>query len=419
VLAARTSDVPLLSLEVVLPAGAQLDLPGREGLATLTASLVDEGTEALSAMDIAAVVERLGGTLFSGADWDVAYLGAGLLAKDWKEGFALLVEVLTGPAFPPREVERLRQQRLAEILRRSHDPSVVADETLAQAIYDGTPYGGPLVGTRASVEGLRREDCATFFDRHYGLDGAAVIAVGDLAPEELLAAVDRALGSLPPGAQVEPPPIEPRPLAGTVVHIVDRPGAAQTELRVGHAGISRTDPRYTPAVVMNTILGGKFTSRINLSLRERHAFTYGASSRFYARRGPGPFVVTAAVATESAGTAAREVIQELRRLRDEPVTATELSETASYLVGVFPYTVQTIGDVARRLETIAIHALPDDDYDRYLERLGTVSAGEIQEVARELLQPDHLAIVAVGPAQELAPQFAGMGEVKVVDARTS
>lgn len=414
VLAARCADVPLISLEVVLPAGAQLDPPGREGLATLTAGLLDEGTEERTALEIAAAMERLGGSLLSGADWDVAYLVAGLLAHHWREGLALLVDVLARPTFPPREVERLRRQRLAELLRRSHDPSAVADETLARVVYDGTPYGGSLLGNRGSVEGFSREDFVAVFARHYGVDGAAVIAVGDLAPEELLAAVDSALGGLPAGDKVEPPAIAARPLPGTVVHLVDRPGAVQTELRVGHAGIARTHPRYTPAVVMNAILGGKFTSRINLNLRERHGFTYGATSRFFARSGPGPFVVNAAVATESAGAAAREIVKELARLREEPVTPGELAETASYLIGVFPYTVQTIGEVAKRLETIAIHALEDDHFDRYLERVATVDAEEIQEVARELLHPDRLAIVAVGPAEDLEPQFAGMGEVTVV-----
>ena len=414
VLAARASDVPLISLEVVLPAGAHLDPPGREGLATLTAGLVDEGTERRDALEVAAAMERLGGSLFTGADWDVVYLAAGLLARDWREGLALLVELLTQPTFPQREVERLRQQRLAELLRRSRDPSTVADETLARVIYDGTAYGGTLVGTRQSVEGFSREDFTAFFARHYGLDGAAVIAVGDLDPDEILAAVDASLGRLPGGSKAPPPAVDPRPLPGTVVHVVDRPGAAQTELRLGHAGIARTDPRYAPAVLMNTILGGKFTSRINLSLRERHGYTYGATSRFFARRGPGPFVVDAAVATESAGVAAREVVHELSRLRDEPVTEVELRETASYLIGVFPYTVQTIGEVTRRLETVAIYGLEDDCFDRYLERLATVTAEEIREVARELLHPDRLAIVAVGPAQELAPQFEAMGNVTVV-----
>jgi zinc protease len=195
--------------------------------------------------------------------------------------------------------------------------------------------------------------------------------------------------------------------------VVDRPGAAQTELRLGHAGVPRTHPDYIPLVMVNTLLGGKFTSRINMNLRERHGFTYGASSRFVARQGPGPFMVSAAVATESAGAAAREVLHELRRIREEPVEPGEIAETRSYMVGVFPYTMQTIGDIAKRLETLTVFGLPDDYYPRYLERLAALTREELLEAARRHLDPDRIAVVAVGPAEVVEPQLAGLGPVTV------
>lgn len=418
VLAARLPGVPLVSLELVVPAGGQFDPEGRAGLATLTASLVDEGTARRGAMEIASTVERLGGYLSTGADWDVAYLATGLLAPNLVAGFELLAEVATDPTFPEAEVERLRRQRLAELLRRGHDPSSLADDRLSRVVYDGTVYANPLVGSEESVAAIDRELVLGFYRRQYSLNGSALIAVGDFDPEELLREVEAALGGLDAGEAPPQPEVRPAPLSGITVQVLDRPGAAQTELRLGHLGVTRTDPDYIPLVVMNTILGGKFTSRINMNLRERHGYTYGASSRFVGRLGPGPFVAGAAVATESAGAAAREILAEIRLIRQELIEPAELEETQSYLAGVFPYTVQTIGDLAKRLEVLAVYGLPDDYFDRYIERLGTVTREEILDVAQRHLDPDHMAVVAVGPADVLLPQFEGIGPVTVSSPHT-
>jgi zinc protease len=194
---------------------------------------------------------------------------------------------------------------------------------------------------------------------------------------------------------------------------MDRPGAAQTELRLGHVGVPRTHPDWFPVNVLNMLLGGKFTSRINLNLRERHSYTYGANSRFSSRLGPGPFVVDTAVATESTGAAVREVLGELRRIREEPVEPDELSETLSYMIGVYPYTLQTMGDVAKRLEILSVYGLPDDYYDTYVDRLAAVTREDLLAAAQQHLHPDHIAIVAVGPADVLVPQLEGLGEVTV------
>ncbi|HYG61575.1 MAG TPA: pitrilysin family protein [Thermoanaerobaculia bacterium] len=412
VFAARQGSVPLVSLELVTQAGGQHSPAGQAGLASLTASLLDEGTARRTALEIAGEVENLGGYLVTGADWDVGYLGVGLLSSHLERGLELLAEVATAATFPEAEIERLRRQRLTEILRRTQDPSAVADERLLREIYHGTVYEGSLLGTEESVRGLGRDAITAFFHRHYGMDGSFVIAVGDLDPGEVTRRVEAVLGGA--GGTAPPPPgIRPAPLGGVAVHLVDRPGAAQAELRLGHPCISRTHPDYVPLMVANALLGGKFTSRINLNLRERHGYTYGASSRLVGRQGPGPFLVSSAVATESAGAAAREVLSELRRLREEPVEVAELEETLSYLTGVFPYTLQTIGEVAKRLETLGTYGLPDDYYESYLERIGAVTREDILEAARRHIHPERIAVVAVGPAEALERQFEGLGPVTV------
>ncbi len=414
VLAARLPGPPLLSIEMVSPAGGQFDAEGKEGIAAMTAAVLDEGTVRRSSIEIAATAERLGGYLTSGADWDVGYLATGLLSQHRRAGLELLAEVAVSPTFPAEEIERLRRQRLTEILRRAQDPSVLADDRFHREVYRGTVYAHSLLGEAESVSRLDRDSMLAFYRRHYGLAGSALIAVGDCEPETLLREIESTFAAAAPLPEAPAAPaIRPAPMTGITVHLVDRPGAAQTELRLGHPGVSRTHPEYVTLVVLNTLLGGKFTSRINMNLRERHGFTYGANSRFVARMGPGPFLVAAGVATESAGAAAREVLHELRRVREALVEPAELEETRSYMIGVFPYTVQTIGDLAKRLETLSVYGLPDDYYTWYLERIAGVTREEVLAAARRHLDPERIAIVAVGPAEALEKQFAGLGPVTV------
>lgn len=421
VYASRVAGVPLVSLELSARAGAHHDPVERPGLATFTASLIDEGTRRRDSLEIAAWIERLGGYLVSAADWDTGYVAVATLSQHLGSGLELLAEIALSPTFPEKEIERIRQQRLAELMRRVYDPAAQADDKLSEVIYGGTPYAAPLLGRVESLRSLDRDALVAFYERHYPLAGSTVIAVGDLDPEDMVRRIEESLvaGSQepapasPPALPPIPPAIRPVPLAGISIHVVDRPGAAQTELRLGHAGVPRTHPEWFPLNVLNMVLGGKFTSRINLNLRERHSYTYGANSRFSGRLGPGPFVVDTAVATESTGAATREVLGELRRIREELVEPRELEETLSYMIGVYPYTVQTTGEVAKRLEILSVYGLPDDYYDTYVERLAAVTREDLLNGAREHLHPDRIAVVAVGPADLLVPQLEGIGEVTV------
>lgn len=406
VLAARSERGPLAQLALVFPAGAEHDPAGGSGTATLVGALLDEGTEGRSAPEIAVAVESLGGHLTTGADWDSGYLDMQVLSRHSGEALRLLAELATGATLPPEELERQQRRRLADLLRKGSDPSYLAGRRFAEVLYDGTPYGHTLVGDETSVEALERDDLLRFYRRHYALGNAFLLAAGDLDTDALVAEAETVLGSLASGAAPPPPDIRPPQFEGLLVDVVDRPGAAQTELRVGHAGVSRSHPDFVPLQVMNGILGGKFTSRINLNLRERHGYTYGASSGFSGRRGPGPFRVRTAVATEVAGAAVREIVAEMERIRAEPVEREELEDARTYMVGTFPYTLQTVSGLLDRLENLAVYELPEDYYDTLPERIQAVTREDVLRVAREHLRPADLAVVAVGPESELSGQFS-------------
>ena len=412
--------LPLVHLEVLLPAGAAFEPRDRPGLATLTASLIDEGTHGRTSMEIAGTAERLGGWVGSAADWDAAEVAAGLHSRHLEAGLALVTEIVTSPTFPSEELERLRALRLSEHKRRAAQPAVQAADELAAALYGEGVYGRPLIGTEAGTHAISRDDVSGFYDRRVGAMGSALLVVGDFEPVALKRAVESTLGTWTADAtQTRPPEAEPTQLEGVTVRIVDRPDAAQTEIRLGHAGVARSHPDFAVLQVLNSLLGGKFTSRINLNLRERHGFTYGAHSRFSSRKGPGPFVVSTAVANDVVGRATHEILHELTRIRTEPVGADELAETRSYLDGVFPYTLQGLDGVAARLRSLLLFDLPDDYFETYLGRIRTTSESDILEAARRHLSPDRLVVVASGPAEELRSQLDSLGPLEVISQPTA
>lgn len=413
VLVAPWRRCPLLSMEVLIPAGGRYDRLGSAGLASFHASLLDEGTERRSAPQIAAAIEELGGFLGTGSDWNVASVGVNLLTRHRDAGLALMAEILRSPTFPEEEVERLRRQRLAEILRRKSQPTMLAHRFFARAVFPGTVFAEPLIGTVESVESLRREDFLDFYRRRVDPGRATFIAVGDCDPGELLERLEETFGDWSAQTAAPPPPGEPAPLDGVRIHVVDRPGSTQAQLQMGHLGLARDHPDHPRATMMNALLGGTFTGRINLSLRERHGITYGAYSQLSYRQGPGVFAVRAAVKTEAVGVAVREVLKEMRFLREELVEEEDLRGSQDFLVGVFPTTLQTVDDIAKRLEDLVVFGLGDDYFLHYPEVLRHVSREEVREAARRYLHPEHIAIVVVGEAAALVPQLQDVGPVEV------
>lgn len=412
--AVEAKRTPLVIAQVLMPGGGHYDPVHRRGLAAFTADLLEEGTHEHSSTEIADLVESIGGSLTTGAGWNAASATVSLLSVHAERGLQLLIEVCSQPAFDAAEVERLRRERLADILRRLDQPATLARAAFSRAVYGDSVYGSLLVGGEGSIRALQREEIVRFFENHSAVADTFVLVVGDTTELELEDTLDATFArrsKTPPAL----PQIHPRQLDSREIVIVNRPDAAQTELCIGHASAPHNHSDRTILTVMNTLLGGKFTSRINLNLRERNGFTYGASTGFAPRLGPGPFVASTAVANDVAGAAAGEILAEIERLREEEASEEELSDTVSYLQGVFAYGLQTHAGVLHRLHSLAVFDLPDDYYDTYLAGLPAITTEEIQRVAQEHLCPDQSVIVAVGPVAELQPQLEGLGELSVVE----
>ncbi len=419
VVVAPVRKLPLVTVLALVDAGAMADPVGQEGVAQLTASLLTEGTGNLTGAALAEVVELMGSTLDAGADWDSSVVKLTTLSSRLPDAIALLARVLTEPALPDDEFERLRTERLADLLQQRSEPRSLADEAFAQTIYaPGARYAMPDGGTERSVRALTLGQLRGFYAERYSPQVTTVVLVGDLSVDDGVAMVSRVLDSwrgTMPATSPRPDVVRGAPRG---IRIVRKSEAPQSELRVGHVGPPRLTKDYFPLVLCNAILGGLFSSRLNLNLREEHAYTYGAHSGVDWRRWSGPFSMDAAVQSDVSAKAIREMLKEFDRIRAEPVTDSELSLAISYLDGVFPIRFETTRAIASALASQAIYRLPADYYDTYRAHIRAVTAADILRVARTHFDPSRLQIVAVGDADAITGPLRelGFGDVTITDA---
>jgi zinc protease len=398
-LTSSVSKLPLATVLVLVDAGSTNDPFGKEGVAALTAAALLEGSRRYDGAELADEFEKLGTSLESGADWDSAFFKITVLSDKIEPAAKLLGEAVGSPLFPEREIERLKAERLAEILQLETEPRGLADEKFSEFLYvDESRYSKPDEGSAASVRALTRDDVDQFYRSNYKSGTTTVVVVGDVSLEATRDLVSDAFRDWPTGSRSRQRfSTEVRQTERTA-HVVDKPNASQSELRVGHIGLPRNHPDFFSTVVMNAIFGGLFGSRINLNLREVHGYTYGASSYFDWRRGPGPFVISTAVESQVTAPALREIFREIDRIRNKAVSAEELSLAKEYLEGVFPIRYETTSAIASALATLTIYDLPADYYDTYRQNVHEVSAEGVLEAARSHLHPDQLLTVIVGDA---------------------
>lgn len=389
--------LPVVTVSLIADAGAVTEPTGQEGVARLTARALLEGTRSRTGDVLTESLERLGASLDADAEWDSGALTMTVLTSRLSEAMALVAEVVLEPAFPERELERLKAERLAEILQRRAEPRGLADDMFARFLYaDDSRYALPDGGSAPSVSALDRKGAVAFHAARYRPGSTTAIIVGDIGVDDALR-VMRSRFDTWPAERAAVVDADDRPARRTrAVHLVEKADAPQSELRIGHVGIPRIHPDYFAALVMNMLLGGLFSSRINLNLREAHGYTYGASSFFDWRRQAGPFVVATAVRSDVTAAAAREVLTEIDRMRAEKVSAEELSLATSYLEGVFPIRYETTAAIARALSAMVVYGLPPDYFDTYRDRVRAVSAPDVLRAAREFLRPEELQLVAVG-----------------------
>lgn len=409
VLVAENRNAPLVSLRALVRSGSDHDDVRTAGLASLTAEMLDEGAGDRDAMQIAEDVSILGGSLGTGSDWDASYISLDVLSRNVEPSVSIVGDVTARPTLPPEDLERVRAERLNDILQQRNEPGAIAGKRFANLLYGTGAYGNSVSGNPESVARITVDDVRRFYETHYLPNNSSFVVSGDIDAPAAIELITRTLGDWAPGAEPPRPVVAPHPIHASRIYVIDRPQAVQSEIRIGHLGVPRSCEDYFALSVMNAIFGGVFNSRINLNLRERHGYTYGARSQFAFRRQAGPFVVSAPVRNEVTRESIVEMVAELRRIRTGDIDDRELEDTKNYLVGVFPATVQTASDIASRLVDMELYGLPDDYFDHYRQNIAAVSKADITRVARKYLDPDRILIVVVGSAKEIREPLGTLG----------
>ncbi|HEX8709581.1 MAG TPA: pitrilysin family protein [Pyrinomonadaceae bacterium] len=417
VLLVEQHNLPVFSANLVVLSGSEANPADRPGLASFTADMLDEGTTKRSALQIADDVAGIGANLSTGSSSDSSFVAVRSLKKNADAAFELVSDVALQPAFPARELDRVRNTRLTLILQQRDNPNVLASKVFNSEVYGPShPYGYTEIGTEASNKAIGRDEMMKFWSAGYVPGNSALVVAGDLSEAEVRALAEKYFGKWAGKAGARPSTDASASGTRRVV-IVDKPGAPQTSLRIGQIGVARSNPDYVPIEVMNTGLGGLFSSRINMNLREKNGYTYGAFTGFAFRRGPGPFFAVTGVRTDVTAPAVREIFSEFERMRATQMTAEELKVSkdsfARSLAGLFETTQQAAGTIGQ----LFIYNLPLDYYRTLPSKIDAVTAADVQRVAAKYLTPASMVIVAVGDRTRIEPELKqlGFGSIEIRD----
>ena len=409
--------LPIVAANLVLRTGSDANPLDKPGLANFTAAMLDEGTATRNALQIADEVAQLGASLGIGSSMDATTLSVRSLSKNFASAADLLADVTLHPSFPAEEIDRQRASRLAALVQQRDNPNQVAAQVTASALYGPKhPYGYSEIGTEAALKSLSRADMEGFWKQNFVPNNAALVVAGDISMAELKALAEKAFGGWQKGTPAQPALGAPATTSARVV-IVDKPGSPQTQLRVASIGAPRSSPDFRPLQVMNLALGGLFSSRINMNLREDHGYTYGASSQFSFRRAAGPFQIASGVRTDVTGPAVDEIFKEVRGMIDKPVSAEELKKAKDSLANSLPGAFESSANAVNNFSNVFIYNLGLDYYTRYAEQVNAVTTDQALAVSKKYLVPANMVVIAVGDRAKIEPELKklNLGMVEIRD----
>jgi zinc protease len=406
-------ELPVVTMNLVVKAGAAANPQKRAGLASLTADLLDEGTKKRTALEISNALTDIGARLGTAADWDSNSANLTTLTRHLDRALDIYADVITNPALLEDELKRARARRLALVRQQRDDAGAIASVVYASILYGRNhPYGHPAIGDEDSLKEIKAADVRSFYETFYRPNNASLIVVGDVKSDTILPKLERAFAGWQRAdvPTMDIPNAHGREQAG--LYIVDRPGSAQSVINIGQVGVARSTPDYFPLLVLNTMLGGQFVSRVNLNLREDKGYTYGARTAFDYRRGAGPFLASAPVRTLDTKESVLELMKELRGVRGEiPITEKELEFSKQAIIRGYPRGFETPGQIANRLSDVVLYGLPDDYFNNYIQKVRAVTLADVQRVANRYLDPTKMAILVVGDRKVIEPGLRSLEAV--------
>lgn len=411
-------ELPVVQMNMVLQSGAALDPEIKSGIANLTAQMIDEGTTKRTTLQIADDIDFIGANLFINSSYDATFAGLLTLKEHLSAAVEIYSDVLLNPTFPESEWDRVKKTHLTSLLQQKDQPGSVADKVFGLVTFtDAHPYGRPSTGTEATVSTITVDDLKKFYETHYRPNNATLIIVGDITLKGATPIIEKYFGQWKPGTVSQASFGGTPAIPATRISLVDKPQAAQSEIRIGHVGVPRNSEDYFPLVMMNTILGGQFSSRVNMNLREARGYTYGARTGFGMWKQAGPFIAQAAVKTAVTDSSVIEFMKELRRIVDEDVTEKEIMFAKNSLIRREPQGFETPQQIASQLASLILYNLPDDYFNKYVQSFEKISIADVRRVAKKYLNPNAMNILIVGDvaATKDALEKLGYGKATVMD----
>lgn len=400
--------VPLLQFNLLVKAGTAMDPVDQRGLASMTAAMMEEGAGSRNALQFADAVDFLGASISVAAGLHTTTVSLFTPISKLDSALALFADVSLRPMFPAEELERARIERLTTLLQWHDEPRTIAATLFNKTLFGMKhPYGPPAMGDEQTLRGFKIEDLKRFYSTYFLPNNATLIVVGDVTPSILIPKLEALLGVWKSGnvpASGNWPTISQ--VESRKIYLVDKPDAAQSAIRIGRIGVARTTEDYFPIIVMNTILGGSFTSRLNNNLREVHGYAYGASSRFNFLPQPGAFIAASDVQTDVTDKALTEFMKELTNISN--ISDEELTRAKNYVALSYPSDFQSVSSIAGKLADLVIYNLPDDYFNKYTQKILSVTKEDVVRVAKKYVDPAKSVIVIVGDRKKIEKGIADL-----------
>jgi predicted Zn-dependent peptidase len=401
-------ELPMVSMNMVFGTGSSNEPDGKTGVASITSQLLDDGTATRSAGDIANQLQSIGANMGSFSGWDSTNVTMQTLTKNLDKAIDIYADIVQNPAFPAKEVESLRGRLLVGLRQQKSNPNAISDVVYNKVLYGNHPYGRS--NTEASIKAITRDDLVGYYGSTYRPNNATLIVVGSFDKAAIKSQLEKAFGGWKGGEISAKDLGTAKSLEKAGIYLVDRPNSAQSVVSVGQVGVDRLNPDYYSLLVMNTILGGGFTSRINMNLREDKGYTYGARSGFVFRRGAGPFSAGGDIQTAVTKEAIEEFMKELNDIRGgRPVTQKELDYNKQSLIRRYPSGFETVGAISNQLANLVTYGLPDSYFNDYISKVNAVTIEDVDRVAKKYLDPSKMAIVIVGDRKVIEPGLKELG----------
>lgn len=412
----KQNELPIVSMNLVLTAGAMLDSNDKTGVASMTAQMLDQGTATRTAVDLANQLQSIGASVNAGSGWDSTNISMQTLTKNLDQALNIYSDVVTNPSFPNTELESIRRRSVVALLQRKSSPAAISSLAFNKVLYGDQPYGRDT--TEKSIKSISRDDLVNFYKANYVPNNGTLIVVGDVDSKTLMPKLETAFAGWKSGS-LKTSELAAQSMKGKPgIYIIDKPGAAQSTIAIGQVGIDRSNPDYYAVQIMNSILGGGASGRLFRNLREDKGYTYGAYSSFTIRRGAGPFRAGGDFQTGSTKESVSELMKEIAGMRGAiPITQAELDSNKQSTINSYPQGFETVGQISGQLSNLVVYGLPDSYFNDYIAKINAVTVADVNRVANKYLDPSKMAIIIVGDRTVIEPKLKELAfPISVLDA---